>query len=472
MKFDVALSNANVKSAALRPTTATHEKAPHEEEKEKEEEEEEEAASTAERLARVRALAATTTMDDHHNHHNHHQKKKHHPASGMDLDHSIESGKKFTSSSKMSLGIARVVRLAEEAKQASQTRVFRGQSDTNGTSGTGAGGLRFDSATEFAAGIHTEDWERRDLPGVKDDHTGDMDVVGRGVPATGTDGLVLDGRDGDGDGDGDGDVDMMVMAARGGEEANPPGLRRVAQRQFRGAAAGRKSQGGMVENDRAHLQGGWTDVVDPTTAGATTENENAQGRGKGKGKGMGKGRGDGTGTSLMPERTVGRGMMGALEVLRDKGELGAGVGAGLALAGRSKDKRGDDVRTAAAALTAATQAGRVDQDARVEASLRKTDEFGRLMTPKEAWRQLNYSFHGFGQSKKDEEKRMRLYAEELKEKRLTSTSALVDKSKKKEMSAKRGGAGFTVMSGAVKPGQVRDGRGVAGAFRGDEGEQA
>lgn len=53
---------------------------------------------------------------------------------------------------------------------------------------------------------------------------------------------------------------------------------------------------------------------------------------------------------------------------------------------------------------------------RIENALRKVDDFGRILTPKEAWRQVNYSFHGWGASKNKREKIIKKYVEDLKSK--------------------------------------------------------
>jgi hypothetical protein len=54
----------------------------------------------------------------------------------------------------------------------------------------------------------------------------------------------------------------------------------------------------------------------------------------------------------------------------------------------------------------------------IEAALTKRDEFGRVMTPKEAFRQLCYAFHGKAPSKNKQEKRLRKYQEELAVKKM------------------------------------------------------
>lgn len=51
------------------------------------------------------------------------------------------------------------------------------------------------------------------------------------------------------------------------------------------------------------------------------------------------------------------------------------------------------------------------------AKLEYRDEWGRALTRKEAWRNLNYQFHGFGSGKKKQEKRLKQVAEEKKKER-------------------------------------------------------
>lgn len=52
--------------------------------------------------------------------------------------------------------------------------------------------------------------------------------------------------------------------------------------------------------------------------------------------------------------------------------------------------------------------------------LEYVDEFGRELTPKEAFRQLSYKFHGKGPGKAKQEKRLRKYIQELRSKMLSS----------------------------------------------------
>jgi len=52
--------------------------------------------------------------------------------------------------------------------------------------------------------------------------------------------------------------------------------------------------------------------------------------------------------------------------------------------------------------------------------LEYVDEFGRELTPKEAFRQLSYKFHGKGPGKAKQEKRLRKYIQELRSKMLST----------------------------------------------------
>lgn len=48
----------------------------------------------------------------------------------------------------------------------------------------------------------------------------------------------------------------------------------------------------------------------------------------------------------------------------------------------------------------------------------RRDEYGRLLTTKEAWRQLNYGFHGFKPSAKRQEKRLKEVKDEQKKRKV------------------------------------------------------
>ncbi|KAE8692238.1 U4/U6.U5 tri-snRNP-associated protein 1 isoform 3 [Hibiscus syriacus] len=92
------------------------------------------------------------------------------------------------------------------------------------------------------------------------------------------------------------------------------------------------------------------------------------------------------------------------------------------------------------------------KDIRIE----RTDEFGRIMTPKEAFRNLSHKFHGKGPGKIKQEKRMKQYQEELKLKQMKNSdtpSLSVERMRDAQAQLK---TPYLVLSGHVKPGQTSD----------------
>ncbi|CAN0878389.1 SART-1 family protein DOT2 [Linum grandiflorum] len=94
------------------------------------------------------------------------------------------------------------------------------------------------------------------------------------------------------------------------------------------------------------------------------------------------------------------------------------------------------------------------KDIRIE----KTDEFGRIMTPKEVFRVISHRFHRKGPGKMMQEKRMKQYHEELKLKQmknLDTPSLSVERMRETQAQLK---SPYVVLSGHVKPGQTSDPR--------------
>ncbi|KAJ7010365.1 SART-1 family protein DOT2-like [Populus alba x Populus x berolinensis] len=94
------------------------------------------------------------------------------------------------------------------------------------------------------------------------------------------------------------------------------------------------------------------------------------------------------------------------------------------------------------------------KDIRIE----RTDEFGRIMTPKEAFRMISHKFHGKGPGKMKQEKRMKQYQEELKLKQMKNSdtpSLSVERMRGAQAQLK---TPYLVLSGHVKPGQTSDPR--------------
>eukprot|EP00884_Botryococcus_braunii_P021222 jgi/Botrbrau1/7784/Bobra.0159s0212.1 len=96
-------------------------------------------------------------------------------------------------------------------------------------------------------------------------------------------------------------------------------------------------------------------------------------------------------------------------------------------------------------------------DARVEAALTRRDEFGRVLTPKESFRQLCYKFHGKEPSKNKQEKRLRKIHEDMEQKRLASSEQPEHSSLKRLHAIQEVTATpYLVLSGKIKPGQISD----------------
>ncbi|KAJ6426344.1 hypothetical protein OIU84_022036 [Salix udensis] len=161
---------------------------------------------------------------------------------------------------------------------------------------------------------------------------------------------------------------------------------------------------------------------------------------------------------IVPDETihevaVGKGLSGALKLLKERGTLKESIDWG----GRNMDKKksklvgivNDDVGT-----VTGTDNDNKFKDIRIE----RTDEFGRIMTPKEAFRMISHKFHGKGPGKMKQEKRMKQYQEELKLKQMKNSdtpSMSVERMRGAQAQLK---TPYLVLSGHVKPGQTSDPR--------------
>mmetsp|Transcript_31371 Transcript_31371/g.91923 ORF Transcript_31371/g.91923 Transcript_31371/m.91923 type:complete len:924 (+) Transcript_31371:61-2832(+) len=133
------------------------------------------------------------------------------------------------------------------------------------------------------------------------------------------------------------------------------------------------------------------------------------------------GGGDGGFGSTANSAPVGRGLANVLSMLKQTGEI-TGKNAGKEeLRGRAKDERTYEDYEA----LNLKQVVKMDQSAMMnekdrefanrEIKLEYRDEHGRLLTRKEAYRQMCYQFHGHGSSKKNEERRLKQIARERAE---------------------------------------------------------
>ncbi|KAF7141163.1 hypothetical protein RHSIM_Rhsim06G0183100 [Rhododendron simsii] len=97
--------------------------------------------------------------------------------------------------------------------------------------------------------------------------------------------------------------------------------------------------------------------------------------------------------TFLREAPIGKGLAAALKLLEERGAL------------RTQETDHHDV---------------VGDQETVGSSLERRDEFGRIMTPKEAFRVDCHKFHGKGFGKRKQEKRRKRYLAELRSNRLLS----------------------------------------------------
>ncbi|KAK3004743.1 hypothetical protein RJ639_019017 [Escallonia herrerae] len=174
------------------------------------------------------------------------------------------------------------------------------------------------------------------------------------------------------------------------------------------------------------VDGGWTEVKE------TGDNEILPNQDKE----------EGVPDETIHEASVGKGLSGALKLLKDRGTFKETVEWG----GRNMDKKKSKL------------VGIYESDGKKEIHIERTDEYGRILTPKEAFRQLSHKFHGKGPGKGKQEKRMRQYQEELKVKQMKNAdtpSSSVERMREAQAQLK---TPYLVLSGHVKPGQTSDPR--------------
>jgi len=121
---------------------------------------------------------------------------------------------------------------------------------------------------------------------------------------------------------------------------------------------------------------------------------------------------------------VGRGLSSFVSMLRTTGEITGRHGGKEELRGRAKDERNyDNYEPLDLSKVVAIGRNATEKDeelAQREIKLEYRDKFGRLLTQKEAYRDLCYQFHGHGGGKKKEEKRLKQITREQAEARMAS----------------------------------------------------
>lgn len=133
---------------------------------------------------------------------------------------------------------------------------------------------------------------------------------------------------------------------------------------------------------------------------------------------------DGAFCSTANSFVVGRGMSACISWLKQTGEISSRNAGKEELHGRAKDEKTYDdykpldlkdvIKIDTTGLFGKPNEKDIELANR-EIKLEYRDEHGRLLTRKEAYRQLCYQFHGHGASKKKEEKRMQQTEREIKE---------------------------------------------------------
>nr|GMD59001.1 SART-1 family protein DOT2-like [Ipomoea batatas] len=98
------------------------------------------------------------------------------------------------------------------------------------------------------------------------------------------------------------------------------------------------------------------------------------------------------------EAPVGKGLCTALRLLKDRGALKETIQWGAPNMDNNKSSK--------------------------EIHIERTDEYGRILTPKEAFRLFSHKFHGKRPSKLKQQKRMRQYQQHLKVKQMTPSQSV------------------------------------------------
>ncbi|XP_057536396.1 SART-1 family protein DOT2 [Amaranthus tricolor] len=184
--------------------------------------------------------------------------------------------------------------------------------------------------------------------------------------------------------------------------------------------------------------GGWTEVVDSGKE-EQTQSENKE---------------DVVPDETLHEIPVGKGLSGALKLLKDRGTLKETIEWGGRNMDKKKSKLVGIIDDGPKEIHMDKKKGKLVDEAPKEIHLERLDEFGRIMTPKQAFRLLSHKFHGKGPGKMKQEKRMKQYHDELKMKQMTSSQS-AERMREAQAQLK---TPYLVLSGHVKPGQTSDPR--------------
>ncbi|KAL6516060.1 hypothetical protein OROGR_019365 [Orobanche gracilis] len=142
------------------------------------------------------------------------------------------------------------------------------------------------------------------------------------------------------------------------------------------------------------------------------------------------------------ETSLGKGLSGVLQLLKDRGTLKATAEWG----GRNIDKK----KSKLIGLLVNKN------DDKKEIRIERTDKYGRTVTGKQAFKLFSHEFHGKYPGKMEQEKSMRQYHQELKVKQMRNADTplmFVERVRKAQSKMK---TPYLVLSGHVKPGQTSD----------------
>ncbi|CAL1377636.1 unnamed protein product [Linum trigynum] len=163
---------------------------------------------------------------------------------------------------------------------------------------------------------------------------------------------------------------------------------------------------------------------------------------------------------IIHEVPVGRGLSGVLKLLHERGSLKESIDWG----GRNMDKKKSklvgivDTDDAKDKDKDKEKNKDKDNDRFKDLRIERRDEFGRIMTPKEAFRKISHTFHGKAPGKMKQEKRMKQYQEEQKLKQMKNSdtpSLSVERMREAQAQLQ---TPYLVLSGHVRPGQTSDPR--------------
>ncbi|MCL7044118.1 hypothetical protein MKW94_030745 [Papaver nudicaule] len=270
----------------------------------------------------------------------------------------------------------------------------------------------------------------KDLAGVKILHGLDKVVEGGAVVLTLKDQSIL------ADGDLNEEVDMLENVEIGEQKQRDDAYKAAKKRLEHMMTKAHRPEGQDVFMDEDEIPrspdqeitdvetGGWTEVND------VNEDERLNNEEKK----------DKVPDATIHEVAVGRGLSATLQLLKERGTLKDTVEWG----GRNMDKKRSKL------------VGIYDNDGSKEIQIIRRDEFGRIMTPKEAFRNISHKFHGKGPGKMKQEKRQKQYQEEMKLKQMKNSDTPSQSMERMREAQARMGTPFLVLSGHVRPGQTSD----------------